>query len=518
MWLNGIAPAFNWFFVLEHTTTVLAFAGLIYGVLAYVRMLPGMVMLGLVAWRILPNCIATSNYTYVAFLATCAGGFLLVARIGKGKAGVGSVIGGSLLVLLGLLWRYQMFLVGIPFIGFVYLRNIWVYRESFKRDVTCLGEAPNIVLKTDSPLSFFTRFYWLRELLPAAACLSVCVLAFLADATLWQQNGWREWQAYNAPRTITSDYPMPDYDDVSAELAQMGVTENDYWMIRNWANADTDVLNTELLAKVSTLRKPLPSAIEGARLVTNYAKTIIKRWYIVLPCLFCLATLGLNRKQGYAVALLEVLLAFVVCSYYVFIERLIDRVEDPTWFYAICLCVAMSANKPFAGIEVKKSAVGAVIFAFLSIFTLYKNLPNLCVENFLVSLSQDTYEAQGAISQYVAVHPGNIFILDSGLHTAYEREYSFRYLPESLLAERVIPLGGWGSGSPFRVAQCSSVGATNPVQALVKSDTAYLITNADIASHVERFIQEHYNQDAHLEAIESLEQLGAGEYLWGVSS
>lgn len=509
--LNNLAPALNWFFVLEHATAFAAFAALTYGALSYVRRCPGLVMLGFLALYLLPQCISTSNYTVVAFLATCAGGFMLVGRMGDEMAGMPSAVTAVALAGLGLMWRFQMFLVGVPFVGIAWLWRLYG-----------MGRAG---------LSGGTA--WARVVAPAVCVFVACGGLFAYDHVTWQQDGWREWSAYNAPRTITSDYPMPDYAEAADELRAMSVSENDYWMIRNWANADADVLDTDAMTQVASLRSPLPGVGEAAGDALDYVKSCVRRWkFFAFPVVVVLL-LGPRDRRGYAIAALELLLACAVCVYYVLIERLIDRVEDPTWGYALCMCVVLSLPRAAAasgvarGRHVRRGSsavpglpgvaltfVGPVVLAGMVALLVRANLPMLNVPAFAATFGQTSYVADAPITAYIQGHPDNAYVIESGLHTRFEREYELRYLPAAELAERVMPLGGWGSGSPFRKAQSEARGATNPVGALVADGNTLLIADAGTADHVLTFLREHYDPAIAMESVEPLPFLGEGVSVW----
>lgn len=486
--LNCMFPFANWFFVVEHFSTFLAFAALFYGVLTYARRLPGFIMLGLIAWKILPCCISYSNFTYIAFICTCAGCFLLVGRLTSDEAGVASSICGSFLVVLGLMWRFQMFLAGIPFMGIAYLWNAFRHKDKGELSLT---------------LAIF-----IKRMRPCFLCLLACAILFVANSFVWSQPDWEEWRAYNESRSVTSDSPMPEYADVANQLASIGVSENDYWMIRHWASGDTDTINTELITKVAELKVSASSTSDFLEQAGSYALRLFTNKVFVISLIVMLFTLGFEDKRTYMLAVLEVLCAFIVCVYYALIGRLIARAEDPTWFYALCMCVAMSKKQASEQQEdwvlpTLKTLAGLCIFVLLCGHSLYKVLPNFNFQKYAATFSQEAYVSKGGITQYEADHPEQSYVLDeTGLHL-FSMEHGLRFLPAASIAERTIFLGSWTSGSPLTIAQCQQVGATNPVAALVSSDNpAFLISTEDMAQHVLVFVQEHYNAQAQLELVE----------------
>ena len=196
--LNSLAPSLNWFFVLEHLTAFLSFWLLCYAALTWSGMASGFAVTGAMLAFILPNCISTSNFTYVAFLAVASGEFLLVASIRDPDAGAPAFLLAVALVALGSLWRLQMMLLSMPLFAVATAWSVWSERDD---------------------RALVTR----RAAISALSILVACGLLYAYDRAVWQQDGWREWEAYNGLRAEISDYPMPKYDEISGELANLGM-------------------------------------------------------------------------------------------------------------------------------------------------------------------------------------------------------------------------------------------------------------------------------------------------------
>ena len=496
--LNSVLSNLNWFFVIEHLIAFGALAALVYGVLTWWRSASGVAVLALVIALVMPNCISSSNYTYVAFFATAVGGAILTQRLRDPSVGLPAMVAGGLLLASGLALRLQMFAMGLPFLALAVLWVLWSQRGQ--------------VRVSDLP----------RVLLPLGVVALVCCGMLLYDHVVWQQDGWRQWREYNEPRTAISDYPMPEYPEAKDSLDEAGVSENDYFMLRNWASADVDALDTATISRVAELQiKPdlSPSAIVAS--LADYVRQSLDHLSLFGPLLVAFILLMVEARNSRALVLLELCVALAVCLYFYAAGRLPDRVEEPAWLYACIACLAASLPREPAGERPVRDwrrwvvcGVGGAMLVGGLAYTVHRHIPYFSVDGLRVALTQAEVEASGPISSYVEEHPDSAFVADTGTYTRFEKEYGYRYLPRADTATRMLPLGGWGSGSPFRRRQSELLGATNPFEALVSDDATYLITSPDMAERVLVFLREHYDPQVTMAQVDTVLPDGQDTPVW----
>lgn len=502
--LNMAIPRFSWFFVAEYASVWLALSAALYSAVSYVRKTSAAVFLSFLMLYILPYCIAESNFTYVAGFCAAIGGLMLVAQVGRKGVGWFARAVAIVLCCLGLMWRSKMLLMLTPFIAAAYCWRLWgVVREE------------GVTLRSKRLLAI---------ILPAVLSVVCCLGLTGYDRLVWQRDGWQQWRSYDSVRSVLSDFPMPPYDEVASELSSLGISENDYYMLLQWGNADVDVLNKSVVESVTTLQEPpIQGPKDILRAAWQYTRGSLGKWKFFALIVFALVAARYKRKGTYGIAALELAIAGAECAYFLALGRLLPRVEDPAWACALAMCVALSAEGALAeggsgALEVDGDGAAAhmkaphvsrahqawgvglaccasLVLVATSALQARRIAPFMDAAAFRATLHQDTYVSDGSLSQYFEAFPQATFVMETTVHTRYELEYGFRYFPTKELAPRVMPLGGWGSGSPFRKAQCELVGASNPYQALISNDNTFLISDEGTSQRVLTFLQEHYDSN-----------------------
>ena len=536
-------PSVNWYFVVEHASAFLALWALAYAMISFVRLAPGLVALGFTCCFVMPFCITESNFTVVAGIATAAGALLLLSRMYHPRAGIPSAVAGILLLALGFMWRPKMCIVVAPFVLLTLLWKLYLRTHDYH-----------------NPASLRTVA---ASLMPFVLAAAACGALFAYDHQAWQQPEWQAWLSYNDARAGVADYPMPEYGEIASDLAELGVSENDYDMLRIYMSADIDVLNTELVSKVAALRPPLVSGpaavIDAARAYTG----VIRSRLIYFGCIGAIFLLLWPRdKRGYLVAALQLACAFALCTYLLLMQRQVDRAETPVWLYAVVCCVALASTAhpkqeeepaislPLAPTEdaptilapqdpaetpaapanrwQRAEHVGNTLLVTLALAAcavgvakpVKDHLHHASLRKPWLIWHQDSYQPTDVFSTYIARHEGQSYVLGILQYYRLEEGYQFAYLPAPSIAQRTMSTGGWSTGSPYRAYQASLCGgATNPIASLLQPEgqKSLLIAAPEIADRVLTFVHEHYDENITMQQLEEIEGGGRGDikvYVW----
>ena len=443
-----------------------------------------------------------SNITFLAGLASAVGTLYLVAGALNDRMGIPSRIIGALLLTLGLLWREEMFLACIPFLALGLFGRLLQEGFNKKNLLACIGVMCLVAL--------------------------TCGAAIAIDRVEWSADGWREWREYNSPRAKISDYPMPEWEDASEELSALGLSENDYHMMRLWETADTDFFDTETLAKVADLHLPTVQSSDSLlTLAKSYAHDMTHRRRFFVPVLLAFLISCAYRRKGLLAQVGALGVTYAMCVYFLLVNRLVDRVEVPVWLFAFAVIVGLDGLLPKEErgdarlLQLTRCLLSALAIAVCLhgiVMPIRWIWPSMSLRNVEYELDQRKFQPEGPISTYIIDHPDDYFVL-SILETDHlEGEYGYLYQPEASVARRTMLLGGWGVYAPCRFEQARLAGAPNAMMTLISPNPSLLIAKEDVANDVLIYFQEHYDPKATMTHVDTIKgDVGVWRYTAVVS-
>lgn len=490
--LNIAIPELNWFLVIERLAVTVAFFSFCYILLRHAPLGLSLACIGFVAYFIMPKCTLGSNFTVVAALCVTSGE--LCCCSGTMRRAPSSCVAGTVLVTLGFMWRALVLLLSAPFLALAFAGLlVRLGHEQFQR-------AKALVVRA----------------LVCMIAVGLCVGGALAfDKAVWTEPKWADWLEYNDARYALVDYPMSDYDEVRDELASIGVSESDYWLMRNWITADPDYITSDLLMEVSDIaREPvadrsLPTAFlaEGRHLVKSPLLTVS------LACVAACALL-LGRKRVPATVALSLGGAFAACVLFRYTGRLPARVEYSTWLLSLLpILVAFLAMRPPAPVatrsvgdrRIKASALIGMMFALLCIVGLMlKWAPSFNVERIdQFEKSSVFVESNDLVQRFT--EPGVVYVWDTTTFTQLEKQLKYRHLPPASFMGSTTFMGGWTQGSPLVRAHNAEIGIPNPIRGLIdRPDTYFVTRRKEAIEQLTRYLREHYSKDAKAEVVDEV--------------
>lgn len=490
--LNIAIPELNWFLVIERLAVTVAFFSFCYILLRHAPLGLSLACIGFVAYFIMPKCTLGSNFTVVAALCVATGELCCCSGIMRGAPS--SCVAGTILVTLGFMWRALVLLLSAPFLALAFAGLlVRLGRGRFQR----------------------TKALVVRALVCMIA-VGLCVGGALAfDKAVWAEPKWADWLEYNDARYALVDYPMSDYDEVRDELASIGISESDYWLMRNWITADPDYITSDLLMEVSDIaREPVAdrslSAVflaEGRHLVKSPLLTVS------LTCIAACALL-LGRKRVLATVVLSLGGAFAACVLFRYTGRLPARVEYSTWLLSLLpILVAFLAMRPPALVatrsvgdrRIKASALIGMMFALLCIVGLMlKWASSFNVERIdQFEKSSAFVESNDLVQRFT--EPGVVYVWDTTTFTQLEKQLKYRHLPPASFMGSTTFMGGWTQGSPLVRAHNAEMGIPNPIRGLIERPDTYFVTRRKEAiEQLTRYLREHYSKDAKAEVVDEV--------------
>lgn len=487
--LNVLVPEFNWFLVIERLASGIAYFALAYMLLRHAPWRIGLPVLGIVAYFIMPKCIIGSNFTIVAALCIAAGEVCFCEGILRAKWT--PCLSGLALVTVGYMWRALMLVLSAPFLLLAFAA---------------------ILLKAHGEKKGSTTGLAVRA---CGAVLAVGVVVgsvYAYDQSVWSEPPWSEWKDYNMARYELVDYPMQPYEDIEDELAGLGVSESDYWLMRNWITADPDYITPDLLREVTKVAQEPAGQRDMAQAVLDEVVKLAKSFLFTGALVGMVVVMALVLgKRAALIAALSVAGAFAACVVFRYTGRLPLRVEYSTWLYS--LLPGMAAALGYSGRKREGAERGArrekvsialacVMAVLLSAGFLVKWLPTFDAARIDQFTRTSDYVESNRLVQKFTV-PGTVFVWDTTSFSQMEIELKYHYLPSADLMNSTVMAGGWTQGSPMVKAHNEALGTPNPIKALIDRPDTYFVTRRQKAiENLRQYLREHYDEKTDYEIVE----------------
>ncbi|MBB3171218.1 hypothetical protein FHR31_001030 [Parvibacter caecicola] len=506
--LNALSAGVNWFMVVERVATFCSVALLLClstktppHNAKYLQVISALFLV-----MVIPGCLINSNFTIVAACCAISGELALVYLVAtshKTKRRLFLWLASTLLIVFGFWFRADMWLLTTPFFALVII-CLWL---SEKRS------------HHQSP--------WRAKRVLGAIALPLVIIgmSYAGDAAFWNtQPEWHTWQEYNRARSYLSDYPVPEYDTIRAQLDRLSISENDWWLATHWTTASPEVFDTATLKALDEIQRE----VESPDTAQPYAIHLASRPHLIalLLCVLAIASFVVKSNGAKAVICAFAILPVVINSYFWDTGRLPSRVEDPVWAmsFAYCLLFMCLYTQPSAPTQNqggrKDSASGAKAisapnkpWAQTVVANLSPNASLILLSLLLVSWSafavhglsfnprsaKDSLDIkQSPIVQYVELNPGNVFWWDTSSMEAYRDAFGSKGIPPRTLLAQNFKLGGWTTESPQTNNAKNQANVSLGIGSLIDNEKARYISlqGSAVTDHLLVFLQEHYNPSA----------------------
>lgn len=112
----------------------------------------------------------------------------------------------------------------------------------------------------------------LKKLIPIVAVSAVLIVAWIGNYFAYESDPeWKHYVEYNKYRAELLDYEMPTWYMHPDVYDSLGLSENDFWVFRDWMFADENVFSIDTLKTITEL-KQLPS--EKGTISERYTKLL----------------------------------------------------------------------------------------------------------------------------------------------------------------------------------------------------------------------------------------------------
>lgn len=458
------------------------------------------------------------QFTKTAMLAIMSGSILFLRGVFEEKW-IKTIIGG-IVCLAGTMLRFSdVYMAG----GFILLILFYEF--------------------TDIAIKWKKESVTWKYLLKIAAAGSVLIaFAFglkAFDTYIYQRNEeYQYFQKYNAARAGIVDSADMEYEECREELEKIGVSENDYLMMKYWIFADPNYFTLEKMQQVSDIVRNHQQNQHNT--VEEIFQSIQRRLfpgYAVFHACAILLILGmfLNTSRWW-MALGSWGVGIFYLIYFSIRERWVYRTEYAV-FAGIFLCgiyfwrKCNDTEEYIGNKKIKQICTGLILVLFVSKCTVYipdnsyKNLESEerrdYIENvFYNSWNYDVRKYRRVVNKEkpynnllgeIEENKQNYYFLDfaTTIQTLYYEYNPFRSLPIGYF-DNVNYMAGVTTEFPDVVSSFEKSGVSVPLKDLVK-ENVYLVDNYYPGLKL-TYLQEHYYPNARAELYKVID----GYQIWKI--
>lgn len=479
-------PKVGWYFLFELVGTFVAFTVYSYFVIRKLGKKIGVPLALIMLASLTPDFYFQLSFTQCATAYTAAG--ILLFAIGDSDRVKKFTIAGTLFLIAGSIMRWEGFLLGAPFLCFLFALNTFARKKVYGFTIVML-------------------------------CLVMAVLCGLRlhDKYLFSQGEYKHYAEYQVPRAFFGDGAFYDFESTRDELEERGMPVIDYDFARNWTFYDTDNLSAEKLDSIMGIAQRNLYTPNWAKMPVAFFATVSRAlmrtngWCWVIFCIF-LILVPLRRSNLYPwVSLSMVALSL---GYLLLVNRVAYHVESGVWLYAIVSGIPLLnkegiEHNPFVKCHIKQIPYAmvffAVVFAFFSISS-----QSLKTQWKLIETRKPDKDWKAFVA-FAQEHPDDVFILSferyKELGTVKDKPY-MSIAPGSW--NNIFSFGYWNIHLPAMKKEFAKRGVTNPIKDIVNSNV-YIIDNSAFPTFP-TFYDLHYHTPLSLDTVRSFGDLQLLKY------
>ena len=492
LFLEENIAQWNWYYLLNRTFTFLGLWYSNYMLISCIRRKDVAFMATGILWILLvPHLLVESNFTYSATFLALSGeiGFLLWARCmiaGERISGFAPIFS-MIFFLSGFIFRMHAWMLTLPFLfgSFAFL----IFRKR---------------ARLSNPLDI------LRVLWPCVLGFALCIFMLCINS---QQDtaSYDQWEEYNSVRASIYDYPKPTFAAIEDALSELGISENDYYMIAYSRVFDQHVYPLEKLRAVYDIIEYQEGTLKGGNPVVAYAESVLASPLPLLPViLLCLTyILIFYRKDAWSPFCLSLFVGLLLCLYFSSLGRIPTRVEYSIWLAALVLilcCIPGSTRSfRFDPTSLKNALAGAGCICAMTLL-LVPGLQNIDLEILKKTFSADSETSKSELYNYMCINNDSCLMMDGDIASSYRSLFDYRYLPPNDVNSRILYTFGWVLASPQLESVKETYGLETSMDAMLNNDNVLFLSNGDDdrVEPIITYLKEHYNETAEYEPMDTI--------------
>lgn len=452
------------------------------------------------------NHYGTISFSLTPALLTTAGLLSLLYSYKEGPKIL--LITGILLTFFGSLYRFQVFLV--VFCAFLIFYFFLILISNYNKTV-----------------KVFTKKYLLSSLKlifnkKAIICLVIIVvITFGANTISKYLNVSTEelsyYDKYTVAHSSIGDFKIPDYSLLKEEYESIGISENDFKLIKSEYYDDEGALPIEKIQQIRQLADDYYAKQESDiqrtirqlkielldTLFANTDKSMLFRAFFMVS----LVSLIFLKKRYYILVGIMNLYGLFVLTYLSFTDRPLYRAVYGAFFSMIIfLLYLFDRDNIKENLLSKKMLINIVciITVIISVITIpinYSANYRLLYKSAIINHKEDCAE----MVDYITSHANDKFVCTKGSFirkTDNSLNPLFIYVPDKY--ENTISFdSGCYYYSPNNLRKIHEFGADNLYSYLINNEGVYLVDykDVDFASNLLEYLNKYYSSDHNLKLV-----------------
>lgn len=475
-------PKVGWYFIFELIGTFAAFTAYTYVLIKKMGLRYGIPLSLLMLASLTPDFYFQLSFTQCATAYTAAG--ILLASVGLSKENKWLLAFGGLGLLVGSFMRWEGFLLGMPYLCYLFAL-VWYEKRIFgKKIVVVLG----IIFVAIVGLHYY-------------------------DRSLYTEGEYKQYAAYQPVRAYFGDGAFYDNESTYDELEERGLSGKDLNELISWMFYDTDVFSVDSLKRIIKVSQNNLYSPNLTRMPITFLLSVSRAlmrssgWCWVIFCLFLMLTL--SRKANLYP---WVSLSFIAMSigYLLLVNRLVYHVESGVWLYAIVCSIAFMSQDEFSQnlAVLKWNRVIPVVLLFLSAYFAYFTMAGQVYIEKRTKLIEtvEVPEYWQMFLDYAHNHPNDVFLLSFDRYKSLGTIHNPPYLAiEPGSWNNIFSWGYWNIYLPAMTKELQKRGVTNPIKDIVH-DNVYLLEDNNKPS-LQDFYKRHYHKVLDVDSVQSFGDL-----------
>ena len=429
---------------------------------------------------------ASVSFTICAPLLAASGAIIFVK--GSLQKKILWLVAGCILLVLGAMLRFQMFLLVIPFLGALLL---WAH----------------FPLKTVPKTS----------LIALVLCGLVVYAINSFDDSLYKDPEYKYYKEYQYKRSFFGDGAHYDKEAISDELEERGMTPLDFQLLCAWNFYDTQVLSKDSLDAIIKIanrnayaenKQRLPAAV--AMGISNaFTRNMAWCW-----CFVCALILLFTEKKSRLYPWVS--LALVVASYIYLLQlnRLVSHVEMGIWLYAAVMGIPLlQRSNAVAGVPDKIACRLPIIVSLFALVFLAGTVLSLPKENRNRAIFAVPEMSSGwrGFLEYANKHIDDVYLLSFYRYKdlGFVKDPPYRAAKAGSW-QNIIPIGYWNIHLPGMKRELEKRGVENPLRDIIH-DNVYTIETGNSPSF-QLFYKIHYHKNLKVDTVQTFGNLMVLKY------